>query len=612
MNYIYDMKSYHEAYLTEDNVIPFSLNVTNNLKTPILKVDVDRYIHTDQCFVSNSELNYRIYNYRDIIDLCKEILDGLIDDWDTDIFFTLMDMDGCVLYTINQSYIGSICPGFKLINKESTINNAIQRGVFIDVYVQQFNENLIAMPINIGNFTLCLTLSCMKGKIPSKYRSAVAFIYKMLKNLYPRMKQYSTMYTSLLELNNDYTLIVNENGFITNANAKCLNLLNLDAKDLIYGIYAENILDNIHDLFTSPFNSPNQSLKVFTRNKWKSVDLTCKYIFDHPKGYKCVAFSFREPSRVNYPVNSHYTSTFERIITNDFQMRQNISLAKKVAKLPSTILIEGESGTGKEMFAQGIHSASCRQGPFIAINCGGISRELLQSELFGYSEGAFTGAKKGGSVGKFQHADGGTVFLDEIGEMPQDMQVSLLRFLQDRIIVPLGDHHPQRVDVRVIAATNKDLIKEVKNGNFREDLYFRLNVVNLKIPPLRDRKDDIPLLAENIITSICRQFEIPVKSMTKSCQEKLQQHDWPGNVRELRNVLERAVAVSDGCVVSASHILIHDMLDQDKLTDVEKDLIITLLQKNGGNISATAKALGIARTTLYRKLKTYDIEAINE
>ena len=287
-----------------------------------------------------------------------------------------------------------------------------------------------------------------------------------------------------------------------------------------------------------------------------------------------------------------------------------IKKVKKIAKVPSNVLIEGESGTGKELIAKAIHLESGRTGHFIPINCGAIPKELIESELFGYEDGAFTGAKKGGKVGKFEMADEGTLFLDEIGEMPMEMQVRLLRVLQDRTITRVGGTKPKRVNVRVVAATNRNLWDEVWKGNFREDLYYRLNVIHIAVPPLRERKDDIPLLAKYFVQKFCQQLQKPAMVIDEEAMNLLYKYDWPGNVRELSNVLENAVVFCEGNVIKADilppHILKYvpkPSINNKNLKDYEKDVILKTLELNNGNISKTAKELGIARNTLYRKMK---------
>ncbi|MGB9825606.1 MAG: sigma 54-interacting transcriptional regulator, partial [Desulfofundulus sp.] len=247
--------------------------------------------------------------------------------------------------------------------------------------------------------------------------------------------------------------------------------------------------------------------------------------------------------------------SFDQIIGRNKQFEAIKETARRVAMTGSTVLILGESGTGKELFAHALHTEGLRsKGPFIKVNCAAVPENLLESELFGYVEGAFTGARKGGQPGKFELAHGGTIFLDEIGDMPMSMQAKLLRVLQEKEIERLGDTRPRRVDVRVIAATNQNLEELIEKGRFREDLYYRINVVTLTIPPLRERMDDLELLVEHFIKHFNRQFGQRVTGVSREVMDILMNHHWPGNVRELENVLERAYNVLDGTVIQKKHL----------------------------------------------------------
>lgn len=307
-------------------------------------------------------------------------------------------------------------------------------------------------------------------------------------------------------------------------------------------------------------------------------------------------------------------------------------MASLAAHSMSTVLLQGESGTGKEVFAQAIHNRSARRkGPFVAVNCGAIPRELIASELFGYSEGAFTGAKRGGRPGKFELASGGTLFLDEIGDMPLEQQVALLRVLQEKKITRIGGDKMIPVDIRVICATNRDLKQEVEQGRFRKDLYYRINVITINLPPLRKRREDIPLLVEHFLKKISRDWGMQVDRVEPEVMTYLTRYNWPGNVRELQNVLERMISMADGPVIGLDLLPLEIYTngsgdDQDPLSlprvnrlfrerqhkkqllaEKESQEIIALLAKHGGNVSRVARDLGVSRNTLYRKMKQYNI-----
>ncbi|SFR02092.1 sigma-54 interaction domain-containing protein [Desulfoscipio geothermicus] len=330
--------------------------------------------------------------------------------------------------------------------------------------------------------------------------------------------------------------------------------------------------------------------------------------------------------------------TVDNIIGNSPQMIDLKETLLKVAPRNSNILITGESGTGKELFAQAIHAASLRRsGPFIKINCAAIPETLLESEFFGYEEGAFTGGKKGGQVGKLELANGGTVFLDEIGDLSFALQAKLLRFIQQKEIQKLGGGEVKVSDVRVVAATNVNLEHMVKYKKFREDLYYRLNVVNLTIPPLRERREDIIDLAHSFIKKFNRLFGLRVTGMTPEVEAAFQKYSWPGNVRELENTIERAFNVLDGNTICQAHLPQHiaDIFEEDDssrgldnihqqekgftlsfnegqtlseiMNQTEKMVILQTLMNSKGNKARAAQLLGISRPGLYKKLVKYNL-----
>lgn len=313
---------------------------------------------------------------------------------------------------------------------------------------------------------------------------------------------------------------------------------------------------------------------------------------------------------------------FKDIIGNSSESKNVKILAKKSANTNSNVLIVGESGTGKELYANSIHNASNRRlGPFIKINCGAIPAELLESELFGYEEGAFTGAKKGGKKGKFELANGGTIFLDEIGDMPMCMQVKLLRVIQEREVERVGGNILNKIDVRIIAATNKNLEQLVKKNKFRVDLYYRLNVIRINVPPLREIKEDILLISDFLIKKVSNKLGIYIKGVSKEAKEYLYNYNWPGNIRELENVIERSGNLLDSdFIIKPQHlpkqilkshtIKIHvekDKYLKDIISEIEKEVICNCLEENNGNKNKTSKILGISRASLYKKISEYNI-----
>ncbi|MFZ5643504.1 MAG: sigma-54-dependent Fis family transcriptional regulator [Bacillota bacterium] len=311
--------------------------------------------------------------------------------------------------------------------------------------------------------------------------------------------------------------------------------------------------------------------------------------------------------------------TFNDMVGEETRFRDSLRLARSAAGSDSTVLLLGESGTGKDVLAQAIHNASLRaKGPFVAINCGAIPRDLIGSELFGYMEGAFTGARKGGSPGKFELADGGTVFLDEIGDMPLELQSTLLRVLEQKVITRIGGSSVLPVNVRVIAATNRDLAGEVGRGNFRRDLYYRLNVITIRLVSLRERQQDIELLLRYFMERLGMRMGKRIISVDERVWPLIKAYPWPGNVRELQNVVERALHMADGLILRPEHLPEEIREVQNNLPvrkelmpvpDYEKQVILKLLEENQGNLSQVAGQLGIARTTLYRRMAKYGLRS---
>jgi len=307
--------------------------------------------------------------------------------------------------------------------------------------------------------------------------------------------------------------------------------------------------------------------------------------------------------------------TFDAVTGNSIVIREAKELASKVAITDTPVLLLGETGTGKELFAQAIHySGSRKDRPFVAINCSAFSRDLLESEMFGYKAGAFTGAVKN-KKGLFEEAHLGTLFLDEIGELDLSLQAKFLRVLETNDFIKPGDTKPTTVNVRIIAATNRQLEEEVEKRNFRQDLYYRISVLKIELPSLRERKEDLEALSEYFVQQFNKRLKKNVKHISKGFMECIKQYDFPGNIRELRNVIERSMILSDSEILSESTLpkefFLHDNLGQHKfikLDDVEKAHILKILESVNGNKTRAAEELGIGLTTLYRKLQSFGIE----
>lgn len=324
----------------------------------------------------------------------------------------------------------------------------------------------------------------------------------------------------------------------------------------------------------------------------------------------------RQLSRENYVLRRQVEQVYsvDGMVGHCDALNEVCGLIKRVAPTPSTVLIEGESGTGKELAARALHRFSGRDGAFVPVNCAAISEELLESELFGHTKGAFTGANQA-REGLFSYAHGGTLFLDEIGEMPLPMQTKLLRVLEERTIRPVGTNREVPVDVRVVAATNRELDSHVQAGEFREDLFYRLNVVTVRMPPLRERPEDIIDLARHFYVGISSELGVPAPDVTDEQIEALRQYEWPGNVRELKNIIERSILLGrpppellPSRAETRGERGVQGYPEGMSLDAVEREHLLKVLSAAGGNKSEAARRLGISRKTLERKLRSYQSE----
>jgi DNA-binding NtrC family response regulator len=314
--------------------------------------------------------------------------------------------------------------------------------------------------------------------------------------------------------------------------------------------------------------------------------------------------------------------SFHDIISKNPKMHDIFQLVRDIASLKSTVLIQGESGTGKELIARAIHYSGDRANkPFISVSCAALAETLLESELFGYEKGAFTGAASQ-KKGKFELSNGGTIFLDEIGDISPKLQMDLLRVIQEKKFYRVGGSAEIQVDVRVIAATNRDLVRAVKEGDFREELFYRLNVINIQLPPLRNRREDIPLLARHFMEQLSHELGKEIHDITENAMRVLIDYNWPGNVRELENTIERAIVTCKTNVLSEDDFTFLSKVTErgedwnvptsESLQNVEKRVIEATLRRFDGNIKETASVLGIDRSTLYEKIKKYKIPRYKE
>ena len=416
---------------------------------------------------------------------------------------------------------------------------------------------------------------------------------------------------------------IDVDGKIDKYNSKFKELFNL--KDNITGknIFAE--LDFIQKPSVNNFKKDKSCSFFYKRYGYDSkgiYNINKIVLKNELKGYVIDFIDKRDAIKNYNKINKDYKIKLENIIGESAAIRHSKKEALIASKSTSTVLITGESGTGKELFARAIHNHSNRvDNPFIAVNCAAIPDNLLESELFGYEEGAFTGAKKGGKLGMFEVAHKGSIFLDEIGDMSLHLQSKLLRVLQEKELNKIGSKSNVLIDVRIIAATNKDLEKMVQNGTFREDLYYRLNVIPIKLPSLRERKDDIPLIIKHMVKEYSKKLDKNVIDIDSRVVDAMIEYKWPGNIRELQNIIEYSVNMSSSPIITMNVIpqkikntSVEELeVKSDRivpLDELEKIEIIKALNRYKDykkDKELTAKALGISRATLYRKIEKYNI-----
>ncbi len=414
-------------------------------------------------------------------------------------------------------------------------------------------------------------------------------------------------------------ITIDNNGFVSMVNNNVRKAFGRQAdrflgKNIVYLLSKDN--KNLLNLINNSTSLTDVGVRILSANGYGDYTLSCYPILsmDNIIGKVIILNEIkRARTLVANIIGAKAKFNFEDIIGRNPQLLEIIRQAKIASQIMSNVLLLGESGTGKDILAQAIHnSSSRREGPYIAINCSTIPRDLITSELFGYSEGAFTGSKKGGNIGKFELADGGTIFLDEIGETPLELQTVLLRVIEDKSLIRVGGTKINTVDVRIIAATNKNLKEEVRAGKFREDLYYRLNVFTIHLVPLRERKDDIPLLVDYIVRNIGRTMGKAIEKIEKEVLNKFMNYHWPGNVRELQNVLERMINITQKDVLTVDLLppeivenpsVVH--VDFDSVIKIERELFMKMINSKLPK-KQIAKKLGISRSTLYRKLDEFN------
>lgn len=612
---------------------------------------IEKDSNHSKMILHGDELRKALELNKELIEISKPYIDMVVESVeDRDFIIILTDNNGCILYIKGANEIKdelgklNLKIGAYMDEKNigtNAMGTAIKENRCIQITAKEHYVNIFqsltcsAAPIHNSKSEIIGTLN-LTGKSNMKHPHTLGLVifgvtaienelYRIKAN-YILNQTYNYMKT-VIENVDKGIMIVDTHGKIININELGLNILdkrnhNLINEDINHIIpNFQNVVDRI-----SKNNKPiTKEIKLSHASKYKT-EVIFKGIKHNEKiiGIVATLTRLKEENKGNNFTGAFFT--FNDIIGESDAIKNVITNCKIIANSPSTVLIQGESGTGKEVLAQSIHNYSLRKNnKFIAINCGAIPANIIESELFGYEDGTFTGGKKGGRIGKIELANGGTLFLDEIGEMPLDMQVKLLRVLQEGRVTRLGGGKEISVDMRVIAATNKDLKKEVKRGKFREDLYYRLCVIPIKLPPLKERKGDITKLIEYFLNmkSIKLDKDIPV--ISNELYNKLLGYNWPGNIRQLENSIENIVnlngelsvdiideyeeKVSTNLTIDNKEILEENIKEKSfNLEEIEKRTIINAIDSNKHNMTKTAKALGISRNTLYLKIKKYNID----
>ena len=482
-----------------------------------------------------------------------------------------------------------------------------------------------------GQIIGCLNISSIYECDDSHFLGMIVASVRSIEDHYQRIETKEELHAAYKKLKavistiSEGIVAVDQNRIINHVNAAMAHLLDSLPDELIGKSFEEiiGVCEPIKHIFeTGSCIFEEEEFVIQTTRRQVHCMVKAAPIKNEYFQVAGAVISFREIKQVHRITNkmseNHSRFHFHDIIGCSEKMNQLIRKAKIAGKSASTVLLLGESGTGKEVFAQSIHNYSKRKdGPFVAINCAAIPRELIQSELFGYCDGAFTGARKGGRPGKFELANDGTLLLDEIGDMSLDLQVNLLRVLQEKHVVRIGGEKPIPINVRVIAATNNNLWEAVENGTFREDLYYRINVMTLHIPPLRERGDDVDLFVKKILKNMSVKLGKEVFKIDPEVRKTFHQYEWPGNIRELENILEYSINMVDGDVLTKEYLpsylnnkietKMDDLETIIPLYELECRAIKNAMEKCDGNITRVAKALEIGRNTLYDKLKKYHI-----
>jgi PAS domain S-box-containing protein len=606
---------------------------------------LDRNLKYSNRIIEGAELRDVMERKRELIEISKPFIEHLYGIVKGSDFFTILtDEKGCILNVIGDEKILKEAFDVKMIpgaymDEDHIGTNAMslvlkgKKPVQIsgeDHYIKAYHKwTCSAAPILDENKNLIGVLD-LTGYFDSVNLHTLGMVVAAV-NAIEKIREVNEYHKKLVFAKHYVDTVVDSiaAGIMTSGMDGTIKTLNRHIIDMFGYTEEEMKLKKAYDLFDdweqaiktieNKDQFMDEDVFVHSRKNVLQYNLSMYPISDGAGNLDGIVYVFKETRKVRKLANKimgrRAIYTFDKIIGQNKDFLKTIEFAKQVADSKSTILIMGESGTGKEVFAQSIHNHSNRSNEnFVALNCGAIPKNLIESELFGYDEGAFTGAKRSGHPGKFEIADGGTIFLDEIGEMPLDMQTWLLRVIEEGTVGRIGGTKEIVVDVRIIAATNKDLIEEVSRGNFRKDLFYRLNVLPIRLPSLRERRDDIPMLIDYFMERISRRINKRMLEIPEDYMKDLIEYNWPGNIRELENLIE--LMLNTGCrdnrpLQKKDSMESEDRPDIDEtafnLEMMERDHICKTLQYYKGNISNSAKALGLGRNTLYRKIEKYGI-----
>lgn len=648
MNYLNDRIIIKEAW---NNFFAQNKQKVSGINSLILESWIRCRDKGVDCFNQHIEVNDKELRKKSIeknsflIDISRPYMNDLYKTIGKSNFsITLVDKDGYVIDSINNPIVTKISR-FKIMNlREDRVGtNAMGTCLHLDMPIQTWGEEhyyegfhdftTSAAPIHDskGNLIGCIGITGSATYVSlHTIGMAIAIAYAIenkIKAIEEKEKSIFKSYDNIINQSISDGLIILDNEYkIVSLNKTIENILSIKQEETM-GVNIKDIVYNYEELrmyLDKDINFTNKKAKFKIENKLINCNISLSRIESGLEKIGFIIIVNKQEDTQDEPINiiTNKLYSFNDIVGDSDAIMESINFAKIASEGNSNVLIIGESGTGKELFAQSIHNNGPRKSkPFIDINCGALPLSLAESELFGYEGGSYTGAKKEGKAGKFEMADGGTIFLDEIGELPLSLQAALLRVIQERKVTRIGGLDSKDIDVMIVAATNRDLFKAVQGNTFRRDLFYRLNVFNINLPPLRERKSDIPIMVDSFIQKYNKSSNTYIQGITDDVLDIFKKYNWPGNVREIENIIERAVQIAQNEKIEVRDLPLYLRLSIDKNTNSKKKIslietqeytsIINVLRETKGNAKLAANILGIGRATIYRKLSRYDID-INE